>query len=62
MTRKNFIALADWLKKPAGYCEPFTQRQVGFIADFCKSQNSNFNKEIFMGYVAGFCDPHGGKV
>jgi hypothetical protein len=62
MTKKTFIALAEWLKKPAGYCEPFTDKQIGHIADFCKSQNPNFLKDRFIGYIKGTCGPNGGHV
>ena len=62
MTKKHFIALAECLKKPAGYCEPFTQKQIEWLADFCKSQNSQFNRERWLDYIAGECGPNGGKV
>ena len=40
MTKKNFIALAD----------------------FCQSQNSNFNRERWLGYIAGTNGPNGGTL
>jgi hypothetical protein len=43
MTKKHFIALAD----------------VNALADFCHSQNPNFNRSRWMGYIAGECGPNG---
>lgn len=32
------------------------------LADFCAAQNSNFNRERWMDYIAGKCGPGGGAV
>jgi hypothetical protein len=32
------------------------------LADFCASQNSRFDRERWLGYIAGECGPNGGKV
>jgi len=62
MSKKHFIALADFLKHPEGSCEPFTPKQVEHLADFCKAQNPRFNRERFLDYVAGLCGPCGGSI
>ena len=74
MTKKHFIALADELKdlEPQGkdYSngDEFrgaynTWKQCCYaIAGFCRSQNSNFNRERWFSYIAGECGPNGGKV
>jgi hypothetical protein len=64
MTKKNFIALADFLK--ARTITPnnggtFTPYQIEQLADFCQWQNSNFNRERFIAYINGECGPSGGK-
>jgi len=64
MTKKNFIALADsmvaFLKTNAGAEMDVMTRNVliNALADFCQSQNPNFNRERWLGYVAG---TNGGK-
>ena len=32
------------------------------LADFCQSQNSRFDRERWLAYIAGGCGPNGGKV
>ena len=54
MTKKNFIALADFLK--ARTITPnnggtFTPYQIEQLADFFQSQSSNFNRDRFLGYL-----------
>src|SRR4030095_3780991 len=74
MTKKNFIALADairehdapsWLNKDAlerakTSLTPFTHEQLETLAQFCQSQNSNFNRTRWLDYIAGKCGPNGG--
>jgi hypothetical protein len=68
MTKKDFIALADVLRmlKPAEvkYSGAFAQWKdtVQAIADFCQSQNPKFKRDRWLAYIAGECDPNGGKV
>lgn len=31
------------------------------LADFCKSQNGNFNRARWIAYINGECGPNGGK-
>ena len=69
MTKKDFIALADCLMdttcctesngKP---CAPFTDGQLGHIADFCASQNPRFMRDHWLGYIAGECGPNGDTI
>jgi hypothetical protein len=72
MTKKNFIALADAIKahndakrgvfgaqNAERMC--FNAEQQDALADFCQSQNSNFNRERWLGYIAGTNGKNGGK-
>jgi hypothetical protein len=61
MTKKHFIALADDIKyqqEHGGWC--FTPEQIEFIAHFCAAHNPNFNRERWLGYIAGTNGPNGG--
>ena len=71
MTKKTFIALADSIREhnrikrnvfganAERMC--FNIEQVEALADFCQSQNSNFNRDRFLGYIAGTNGPSGGQ-
>lgn len=59
MTKKHFIKLADYLKDTEGYCEPFTDKQIEHLANFCHSFNPSFNTSRFLGYVKGDNGPNG---
>ena len=68
MTKKHFIALADMLRTAwmgdsrtgKGY-NPFKQEHIEFLADFLQSQNPRFNRERWLGYIAGTNGKNGGK-
>ena len=66
MTKKHFIALADsmvaFFETNAGAEMDAMTRNVliNALADFCQSQNSNFNREPWLGYVAGTNGKNGG--
>ena len=67
MTKKQFIALADSLveffETNAGAEMDVMTRHVliNALAGFCQSQNPNFNRERWLGYVAGTNGKNGGK-
>jgi hypothetical protein len=62
MSKKHFIALADAVRKENQFGDkPFSVEQITTLADFCQSQNSNFNRERWLAYVNGECGPNGGK-
>ena len=67
MTKKHFIALADsmvaFFETNAGAEMDVMTRNVliNALADFCQSQNPNFNRERWLGYVAGTNGKNGGK-
>lgn len=73
MPKKHFIDLADALRltkptPPLGNdYSSFVLRKkqwlfdVNTLADFCQAQNPNFNRERWLGYIAGTCGPSGGK-
>ena len=57
MSKKDFIALADYIR-----CDgTFAQAQLKTIVDFCKSRNSAFDSERWLAYVQGQCGANGGK-
>jgi hypothetical protein len=62
MTKKHFIALADYLHDTHGYCESFTLAQIKHLANFCHAQNPNFKRDRWINYIAGVGGPCGGKV
>jgi len=67
MTKKHFIALAQLIKEynltrkdRPNLC--FTLKQIMALADFCKNQNSRFDSDRWLGYIAGVNGPNGKKV
>lgn len=78
MTKKDFIALADKLRqmKPvydyefgSSYSHGFAdgearnyQFTIECLASFCLAQNSSFNCERWLGYIAGANGPNGGTL
>lgn len=63
MTKKHFIALADAIREHNKYAvNPFDEEQIKRLAQFCQSQNSNFNHDRWFAYIAGKCGPNGGKA
>lgn len=70
MTKKHFIALADAIRTYNEHAFPtgtntvsplqFTYTQLIWLADFCQSQNPNFNRERWLAYINGECGPNGG--
>lgn len=72
MSKKHFIALADTLRLNKPFCAGTQapelaaleqwQSDVNAIADFCKSQNGQFNRERWLDYIAGKCGPNGGTI
>ena len=60
MTKKHFIALADTIRKfnserlnTPVMGVPFNAGQIAALADFCASQNSQFDRKRWLGYIAG---------
>jgi hypothetical protein len=66
MTKKTFIALADALRehnRTLGTDDvAFDGSHLDALADFCAAQNPRFNRERWLGYIAGECGPNGGKA
>jgi hypothetical protein len=63
MTKKDFIKLADYIRDGAKYADtPFTAAQIDHLANFCHEMNPRFNRERWLGYIAGENGPSGGKV
>ena len=55
------------LSTPQAHAEKRGQQEqwlktVDALASFCKSQNSNFNRERWIGYINNENGPSGGKV
>ena len=68
MSKKDFIALADAIRsnnQTAEQCSlyaPFSATQLNILAAFCAQQNSRFNRERWLDYIAGKCGKNGGAV
>lgn len=74
MTKKDFIALADVLKNRHDLkmypIEDWQTKErimvfpsiITELADFCATQNPNFNRERWLAYIAGECGPSGGTI
>ena len=62
MSKKHFIMLADYIKEAASQGEPFTDKQLICLAQFCRAQNSQFKRERWIRYIKGECGPNGGEV
>ena len=69
MSKKDFIALADEIREFNSHtirgCEManhFDTQQIGVLADFCQKQSYNFNRGLWLDYIAGRCGPSGGKI
>ena len=69
MTKKHFIALADVLRsiEPTEQRRPVTGQELwqitrNALANFCESQNPRFNRERWLGYIAGTNGKNGGRV
>ncbi len=64
MSKKDFIALADAIREHNQHLAPDDKRfeagHLDTLADFCKSQNSNFMRDRWLSYIAGECGPNGG--
>lgn len=63
MTKKHFIALADAIKEHNNmiHTNHFTEDQLNTLAEFCRQQNVFFDRDRWMGYIAGTNGPNGGK-
>lgn len=66
MTKKRLIALAAMIRDFNSDSESIGQRafdgrQLDLLADFCYQQNPRFDRERWLGYIAGTNGPNGGK-
>ena len=64
MGKKQFIELANTVRV-ADFRLSFKDEKdywhvVGLIADFCRSRNSAFKRDRWLGYIKGECGPGGG--
>ena len=57
MSKKDFIALADYIKTSQ---LDWTSAHLNLLADFCKAQNGAFMRERWLGYIAGENGKNGG--
>ena len=65
MSKKHFIALADAIREhtynDTTVSHEFTDGQLEVLGDFCQAQNPNFNRDRWLGYIAGTNGKNGGK-
>ena len=59
MSKKDFIRLAEYLRDNTGWCEPYTDRQIEHIADFCYEADYAFGRTRWIGYIKGTHDRNG---
>ena len=59
MSKKDFIALADYIRTSD---VAWTDTQLDILASFCKSQNGRFLRERWLGYIRGENGPNGGAI
>jgi predicted site-specific integrase-resolvase len=63
VTRRDLYALADMIRKHNRESkmfradDRFTPRQLKLLAAFCASQNPIFDREVWVRYIAGKCEP-----
>jgi hypothetical protein len=64
MTKKHFIALADAIKtyNRNPLFPKFTDNQIAALGSFCREQNPQFNRERWLGHIAGENGQNGAKV
>lgn len=64
MTKKHFISLADVLRTEVlPNLAPESRADVlSELARWCKSMNSRFDRDRWLGYIEGTCGPNGGTV
>jgi hypothetical protein len=66
MTKKHLIALADAIRVHnrinGNTTSAFATIHVATLADFCQSQNPNFNRSRWLDYIASKCGKNGGKI
>jgi len=63
MNKKDFIALADIIRKPrSGFRQLRNSTIIDELADFCESRNPKFDRKKWIAYLHGECEPNGGKI
>ena len=70
MSKQDFIAIADAIRAHNNAAaewddpssRPFDGCQIRVIADVLAKSNPLFNRERWLGYIAGINGPSGGKV
>ncbi len=60
MTKKHYIRLADYIVSMQPV--PLTGFQIERLADFCAEQNPRFNRQYWLGYIAGTNGKNGGVI
>jgi hypothetical protein len=66
MTKKNFIELADIIRRHNDVCVKesmpgamFNSAHLSTLSQFCKEQNPRFKDQLWNDYLAGKCGPNG---
>ena len=64
MTKKHLILLADYIRQAnnfPGKDGMFTPAHLDRLAAFCYAVNPRFDRERWLGYIAGTNGPSGGR-
>jgi hypothetical protein len=63
MSKKHFIALADAIKNSRRTGEDyFSNAELQILADAFQGINPRFNRERWLGYIAGTNGKNGGSI
>ena len=68
MTKRHFIALADMIREHnelqhgTANSITFGPFHINTLANFCQSQNPNFNRERWLGYISSTNGKNGGRM
>lgn len=64
MTKKDFVALAITLRPMIENGNEIVNvdEVINRLSQFCETQNPQFNKSRWLGFIAGECGSNGGKI
>jgi hypothetical protein len=62
MSEKDFVALADEIKRGEASGIVFTEEHLTILSDFCQGQNPAFMRGRWHSYIKGECGKNGGEI